>query len=113
MFPFHFDLAQKYSLPMYLHSRACKDDFLKIVWENRYKFPTGVVHSYTGDEEELKSLIELDLFIGVNGCSLKTKENVDIVKMIPLDWIMLETDCPYCEIRNTHVCSKDIKTKFS
>ena len=55
----------------------------------------------------------MDLYIGVNGCSLKTKENVEIVKKIPLDKIMLETDCPYCEVRNTHACSSDIKTKFS
>ena len=53
VFPFHFALAEKYSLPMYLHSRACKEDFLKLVRENRHRFPTGVVHSYTGDEEEL------------------------------------------------------------
>lgn len=55
----------------------------------------------------------MGLYVGVNGCSLKTKENVGIVEKIPLDRIMLETDCPYCEIRNTHACSKDIKTKFS
>ena len=112
-FPFHFDLAEKYNLPMYLHSRSCKDDFLKIMRENRHKFSTGVVHSYTGDEDELNALIEMGLYIGVNGCSLKTQENVDIVKKIPLDRIMLETDCPYCEIRSTHVTHGDIKTKFT
>ena len=52
-FPFHFDLAEKYNLPMYLHSRATEGDFTRIVKEHRDKFPTGVVHSYTGDKEEL------------------------------------------------------------
>lgn len=97
---------------MYLHSRACKEDFLKILRENRHRFPTGVVHSYTGDEEELNALLEMGLYIGVNGCSLKTEENVEIVKKIPLDRIMLETDCPYCEIRSTHKCHSEVKTKF-
>lgn len=49
----HFDLAEKYGLPMYLHSRNCKEDFLRLVKEHRHKFSTGVVHSYTGDAEEL------------------------------------------------------------
>jgi TatD DNase family protein len=87
----HFDLAEKYKLPMYLHSRNCKEDFLKILKENRHKFSTGVVHSYTGDLEELNELINLGLYIGVNGCSFKTEENLKIVKQIPLDRIMIET----------------------
>ena len=70
--------------------------------ENRHKFSSGVVHSFTGDEEELNALLAMDLYIGVNGCSLKTKENLEIAKKIPLDKLMLETDCPYCDIRNSH-----------
>lgn len=75
-FPIHFDWAEKYNLPMYLHSRNCKQDFLSIVKKNRDKFKTGVVHSYTGDEEELKELLEMGLYIGINGCSLKTEQNL-------------------------------------
>ena len=106
MFPFHFDLAEKYNLPMYLHSRSTEGDFARIVKENRSKFSTGVVHSFTGDEQELQELLDLDLYIGINGCSMKTKENCEIVKKVPLDRIMLETDCPYCEIRNSHHSSQ-------
>lgn len=76
---------------MYLHSRNCEEDFLKIIRENRYKFSTGVVHSYTGSKNELKDLLDLGLYIGVNGCSFKTEENIEVVKEIPLDRIMLET----------------------
>ena len=95
VFPFHFDLAEQYNLPMYLHSRSTQGDFVDIVKQNRDKFPTGVVHSFTGDEEELQQLLDLDLFIGINGCSMKTEENCKIVKQVPLEKIMLETDCPY------------------
>ena len=111
-FPFHFDLAQKYKKPMYLHNRNTGGDFAKLVKENRHKFSGGVVHSFTGTLEEAKEILSLDLYIGINGCSLKTKENLDVVKEIPLDRIMLETDCPYCEIRNTHAGAQLIQTKF-
>jgi TatD DNase family protein len=95
---------------MYLHSRSTKGDFPRIVRENRHKFSTGVVHSFTGDLEELRDLLDMGLYIGINGCSLKTEENLEMVKHIPLDRLMLETDCPYCDIRNSHASSKYVKT---
>lgn len=97
---------------MYLHSRNTNNDFFTIVRENRHKFSTGVVHSFTESVDVLKQYLSLDLYIGVNGCSLKTKENCDMVKEIPLDRIMLETDAPYCDVRNTHESFKFVKTKF-
>jgi TatD DNase family protein len=81
-----------------------------MVKENRHKFNTGVVHSYSGDEEELQQLLAMDLFIGVNGCSMKTVQNCEIVKRIPLDRLMLETDCPCCFIRNNHAASEFVRT---
>ena len=63
----------------------------------------GVVHSFTGSQEELEELLtKTPFYIGINGCSLKTKENLEVVAKIPLDKIMLETDCPWCEVRPTH-----------
>ena len=108
----HFDIAKKYNLPMYLHNRNTNGDFFKIVKENRHKFPTGIVHSFTDNLDELNKCLELDLFIGVNGCSLKTKENIEVVKKIPLDKLCLETDAPYCDIRPTHESYKYVETTF-
>jgi TatD DNase family protein len=108
----HFDLAKETGLPMYLHSRNTGDDFYMITKEHRHKFSTGVVHSFTENEEELNKYLSLDLYIGVNGCSLKTQENMEVVKKIPLDRIMLETDAPYCEIKQSHSSYSLIKTQF-
>ena len=108
----HFDLAEKFNLPMYLHSRNCEDDFIRIVKENLHRFPGGCVHSFTGSEKELDEILAMGLYVGVNGCSLKTEENLEMVKKIPLDRIMLETDCPYCEIKNSHASMKLVKTKI-
>ena len=108
----HFDLAQKHKLPMYLHSRATGSEFNDIVKANRHKFSTGVVHSFTGTLQEMQDLVELDLYIGINGCSMKTEENCEVVKQVPLDKLMIETDCPYCDIRNSHAGAKHVKTVF-
>ncbi|KAG0169775.1 TatD DNase [Apophysomyces sp. BC1034] len=83
-FEMQFDLAQTSCLPMFLHNPH-------MVKANRHKFTHGVVHSFTGTIEEMQKLVELDLYIGINGCSLKTEENLKVVKEIPEDRLMFET----------------------
>lgn len=83
---------------MYLHSRNCEEDFLRILKENRTRFTTGCVHSFTGSMEEMLQIVDMDLYVGVNGCSLKTEENIEVVKAIPIDRIMLESKCWGCNL---------------
>ncbi|KAG0066248.1 TatD DNase [Linnemannia elongata] len=105
----HFELAEMTGLPMFLHDRNTGGDFAKIITENRSRFKDGVVHSFTGTQEELKTYIDLGLYISLNGCSLKTEENLKAVAQVPLDRLMIETDGPWCEIRPTHASFKHLK----
>jgi TatD DNase family protein len=94
-------------LPLFLHSRAAHRDFVDLLkgafGEKLERLEKGgVVHSFTGTIEEMKELMDLGLHIGVNGCSLKTEENLTMVKEVTLDRIMLETDGPWCEVRPSH-----------
>lgn len=98
-----FALAEATGLPLFLHMRAACDDFMTIVERNRHRFTKGVVHSFTGTAEEARRVLACDgLYVGVNGCSLKTPENLDVVRSLPLERIVLESDAPWCGIKPTH-----------
>lgn len=104
-------LAEKHQLPLFLHDRNTDGDFYRIIAEHKSRFPGGVVHSFTGSQEDLQRYLDLGLYIGVNGCSLKTQENLDVVRAIPLDRIMIETDGPWCEIKSTHASRALLNTR--
>ena len=97
-------------LPLFLHSRSpqAHGPFLRLLTPHLPSLPSppGLVHSFTGTVPEVHSLLDLGFHIGVNGCSLKTAENLDVVKEIPLDRLHLETDGPWCEIRNSSAGAK-------
>jgi TatD DNase family protein len=87
-------LAKQTKLPLFLHNRNVGNDLFDILTE--YKdcwLCGGVVHSFDDTIVLANQFIhELNLFIGLNGCSLRTKENLDTVAQIPLQKILLETE---------------------
>jgi TatD DNase family protein len=106
-FELQLDLAEEVQLPLFLHSRACSEDFERIINARLHKLPKrGLVHSFTGTVQEMESLLKLGFDIGINGCSMKTPENLEAVKAVPLDRLQIETDGPWCEIRASHASSQ-------
>uniref|UniRef100_A0A1B6E1P5 Deoxyribonuclease TATDN1 n=2 Tax=Clastoptera arizonana TaxID=38151 RepID=A0A1B6E1P5_9HEMI len=105
-------LSELLKLPLFLHCRNACSDLVKILTLNHCNFYGGVVHSFDGTAEELKVLLDLGYYIGINGCSLKTSDNLAVVKLIPRDKILIETDSPWCEVRPSHAGSCYIKSTF-
>jgi len=116
------EMAIETKLPLYLHNRDSGDDLYDILLEYRDRLVAsqggddgnirGIVHSFDESVEVATKLMSLGLHIGINGCSLKTPENLQIVAQIPLDKLILETDCPWCDIRPTHSGYEHLQTTF-
>lgn len=94
------DMACELGMPLFLHSRAAASDFERLLKERLDRVPRrGLVHSFTGTLEEMQQIINLGFDIGINGCSMKTEENIAVVKEVPLERLQIETDGPWCEMR--------------
>ncbi|XP_059057969.1 deoxyribonuclease TATDN1 [Achroia grisella] len=112
-FEFQLQLSKQFNLPLFLHCRAAADDLVDILSRNRDKIVGGVVHSFDGTEDALNKILGLGLYIGINGCSLRSKESLEVAAKIPIDRLMLETDCPWCEVKPTHPGYRHVMTKFT
>lgn len=112
------DLAVEFNLPLFLHCRNAHEAFLDILERNRSKVESSggaVVHSFDGNLEEAKKILSFipNIYIGINGCSLKSAENLNTIAQLPNDRLMLETDSPWCGIRPSHASSQYVRTKFT
>jgi TatD DNase family protein len=109
-------LAAPLGLPLFLHCRTSEaaGDLRRVLETHRALLPKlpGVVHSFDGSLEDARSFIDLGFFIGINGCSLRTPENLDVVKGLPLSSLLLETDAPWCSIKASHAGHKFVSTRL-
>lgn len=105
-------LAKEHDLPLFLHSRAAHGELVDVLRQHRtlWEARGGVVHSFTGTVAEVIELVELGLDVGINGCSLKTAENLEAVAALPLARLQLETDAPYCSCTSSHASASHLAT---
>lgn len=90
-------LARELRLPIVVHSREASEDTLRIFKEESAMEVGGVLHCYTGSLEMAKNFLELDLYIGIGGAVTfkNAKRLLDVVRYIPQNRLLIETDCPY------------------
>ena len=89
--------------PLFLHQRDSHDDFIKILRKYSSDISKAVVHCFTGTQGQLDDYLELDCYIGITGWICDEKRNVELrkaIKKIPLEKLMIETDCPYLIPKN-------------
>ena len=97
-FEAQLELAAALQMPVFLHSRDAHDDMLALVKAHRDRLVGGVVHCFTGTDDEARDWLDLDMHLGITGwiCDERRGTHLrDVVKGIPLDRLMVETDCPY------------------
>ena len=94
-FRMQLELAREVKLPVIVHERDAHEDGMAIVKE----FPdvTGVFHCYSGSAEMARQLVDLGWYIGFTGVLTfkNARKAIETAASIPLDRIVLETDCPY------------------
>lgn len=103
-FEAHIALSEKYKLPLFLHQRDAHNDFLHCLSSSTQR---AVVHCFTDTKDALFSYLDRGWYIGITGwiCDPKRGAHLrDVVKHIPLNRIMVETDAPW-------LFPKDIRPK--
>ena len=88
-------LARELDLPVIVHEREAHEDGMAIV--RQFPEVTGVFHCYSGSAEMARQLVELGWYIGFTGVLTfkNARKAVEVAASIPLERIVLETDCPY------------------
>jgi len=96
-------LAAKNSLPVIIHCRNAHDDTLLVINEFKKEYkqllpknkPWGVMHCFSGDEDLAWQYFNLGLIISFTGLITFSRQWDDLIRKLPNDKFMIETDCPY------------------
>jgi TatD DNase family protein len=97
-FRVHIAAAREASLPLVVHTRDADDDTIAILSEEIEKGSfTGVIHCFTGSKRLADAALDLGFYISVSGIATFKKAAAlrDVIKEVPLDRLLVETDAPY------------------
>ena len=95
-------LAEEVQKPLFLHERAAFDRFIAILKEHS-SLPKGVVHCFTGQLKEAKTYLEMGYYIGFTGAITDVRRFAaleEVVRYVPLDRMLIETDAPFMMPKN-------------
>ncbi|MDO8470926.1 MAG: TatD family hydrolase [bacterium] len=105
VFEQHINLSLEQDLPLIIHCRKAHDDLLEMLERYRGKV-RGVVHCYTGSQEQALKFLDFGFYFGFNGLIFKKvlalPSPEEVIASLPLDRILLETDAPYLSPPQAH-----------
>jgi len=96
-------LAAKLTMPLFLHQREAFEPWFNHLTPYFDKIPAMVSHCFTGDKKQLLACLEAGMYIGITGwvCDPRRGQQLqELVKYIPLDRLLIETDAPYLTPKN-------------
>ncbi|HEX5093419.1 MAG TPA: TatD family hydrolase [Burkholderiales bacterium] len=102
-FEAQLDLARELGKPVFLHSRDAHPRFAQVL--KAHGTERGVAHCFTGEAAELRAYLDLGLHVGITGWICDERRGahlLSLVKDIPLDRLLVETDAPYLTPRDLH-----------
>jgi TatD DNase family protein len=105
VFERQLQIAVDVQLPLFLHQRDAHEDFIALLRRYRDKVPAAVVHCFTDTGEALHDYLALDCHIGITGwiCDERRGTHLrELVREIPANRLMIETDAPYLLPRTVH-----------
>jgi TatD DNase family protein len=93
----HIELARDLNKPFVIHCREAEADVVRVLREHHTKGIRAVMHSFSGDLATARECLEMGLYISFAGMvTYPTAQNLrDVAKEVPLDRLLVETDCPY------------------
>ena len=97
-FAAQLELACELGMPAFLHQRDAHERFVAILREHRPRLVRAVAHCFTGTAAELDDYLALDVHIGITGWICDERRGLhlrELVKRVPVERLMLETDAPY------------------
>jgi TatD DNase family protein len=91
------DLAKEIKLPIIVHIRDANEDAVKVLKDQNAREVGGIIHSFSGDINMAKEVMDNNFYISVGGPVTYRNAGrlVDVVKYVPEDRLLIETDCPY------------------
>ncbi|MCR4989625.1 MAG: TatD family hydrolase [Lachnospiraceae bacterium] len=96
-FEAQLDMAKKVNLPVVIHSRDAAEETYEVMKSNKCEDIGGIVHCFSYSKEMAKKFLDMGFYIGVGGVLTfkNARKLVEACEYIPLENIVLETDCPY------------------
>jgi TatD DNase family protein len=97
------ELAIELKKPLFLHSRDAHPRFSELIKAHRNEMPKAVAHCFTGERAELQAYLDIGLHIGITGWICDERRGahlVELVREIPAERLLLETDSPYLTPRD-------------
>jgi TatD DNase family protein len=90
-------LAKEVKLPIIIHNRDATEDVVRILQEENASEVGGIMHCFTGSLEVAKQCMDMNFYISFGGpvTFKNAKKPKEVVKEIPMDRLLIETDCPY------------------